>query len=154
MREKITPNEIKFELPKPEDINIEKTRGIPEWEDAYKKIKRALSIKKEGYNLYLIDTFSNDNIKSLMSFIEEEYKNLDSPKDICYVTLEDENKPEAIFVANGRGKKLKETVSNIKSSYLEVIDDFYSDSTNEEKDFLVEEVENKRNDYLNEIRIF
>ena len=36
MREKITPNEIKFELPKPEDINIEKTRGIPEWEDAYK----------------------------------------------------------------------------------------------------------------------
>ena len=151
MREKITPNEIKFELPKPEDINIEKTRGIPEWEDAYKKIKRALSIKKEGYNLYLIDTFSNDNIKSLMSFIEEEYKNLDSPKDICYVTLEDENKPEAIFVANGRGKKLKETVSNIKSSYLEVIDDFYSDSTNEEKDFLVEEVENKRNDYLNEL---
>lgn len=151
MREKITPNEIKFELPKPEDINIEKTRGIPEWEDAYKKIKRALSIKKEGYNLYLIDTFSNDNIKSLMSFIEEEYKNLDSPKDICYVTLEDENKPEVIFVANGRGKKLKETVSNIKSSYLEVIDDFYSDSTNEEKDFLVEEVENKRNDYLNEL---
>lgn len=151
MREKITPNEIKFELPKPEDINIEKTRGIPEWEDAYKKIKRALSIKKEGYNLYLIDTFSNDNIKSLMSFIEEEYKKLDSPKDICYVTLEDENKPEAIFVANGRGKKLKETVSNIKSSYLEVIDDFYSDSTNEEKDFLVEEVENKRNDYLNEL---
>lgn len=151
MREKITPNEIKFELPKPEDINIEKTRGIPEWEDAYKKIKRALSIKKEGYNLYLIDTFSNDNIKSLMSFIEEEYKKLDSPKDICYVTLEDENKPEVIFVANGRGKKLKETVSNIKSSYLEVIDDFYSDSTNEEKDFLVEEVENKRNDYLNEL---
>ena len=151
MREKITPNEIKFELPKPEDINIEKTRGIPEWEDAYKKIKRALSIKKEGYNLYLIDTFSNDNIKSLMSFIEEEYKNLDSPKDICYVTLEDENKPEVIFVANGRGKKLKETVSNIKSSYLEVIDDFYSDSTNEEKDFLVEDVENKRNDYLNEL---
>lgn len=151
MREKITPNEIKFELPKPEDINIEKTTGIPEWEDAYKKIKRALSIKKEGYNLYLIDTFSNDNIKSLMGFIEEEYKNLDSPKDICYVTLEDENKPEAIFVANGKGKKLKETVSNIKSLYLEVIDDFYSDSTNEEKDFLVEEVENKRNDYLNEL---
>ena len=46
MREKITPNEIKFELPKPEDINIEKTRGISEWEDAYKKIKRALKHKK------------------------------------------------------------------------------------------------------------
>ena len=69
-----------------------------------KKLKEHLSIKKEGYNLYLIDTFSNDNIKSLMSFIEEEYKNLDSPKDICYVTLEDENKPEAIFVANGKAK--------------------------------------------------
>ena len=63
--------------------------------------------------------------------------------------MEDENKPEAIFVANGKGKKLKETVSNIKKS--DVIDDFYSDSTNDEKDFLVEEVENKRNDYLNEL---
>ena len=34
-----------------------------------------------------------------------------------------------------------------KEEHEKVIDDFYSDSTNEEKDFLVEEVENKRNDY-------
>ena len=93
------------------------------------------------------DSFSKNKLKDLINFIEDEYKDLDPPKDICYVTLEDENKPEAIFVANGKGKKLKETVSNIKKSYLDVIDDFYSDSTNDEKDFLVEEVENKRNDY-------
>ena len=149
MKRELTPNEIKFDISI--DKNIEKSNNVPEYEDAFAKIKRALKITKEGYNLYLVDSFSKNKLKDLINFIEDEYKDLDPPKDICYVTLEDENKPEAIFVANGKGKKLKETVSNIKKSYLDVIDDFYSDSTNDEKDFLVEEVENKRNDYLNEL---
>ena len=42
-----------------------------------------------------------------------------------------------------KGKKLKETVDNIKNCYLEAIDDFYSDSTNDEKDYLVEEIQTK-----------
>ena len=29
---------------------------------------------------------------------------LDPPKDICYVTLEDENKPEAILLPMAKGK--------------------------------------------------
>ena len=134
MKRELTPNEIKFDISI--DKNIEKSNNVPEYEDAFAKIKRALKITKEGYNLYLVDSFSKNKLKDLINFIEDEYKDLDPPKDICYVTLEDENKPEAIFVANGKGKKLKETVSNIKKSYLDVIDDFYSDSTNDEKDFL------------------
>ena len=149
MKRELTPNEIKFDISI--DKNIEKSNNVSEYEEAFAKIKRALKITKEGYNLYLVDSFSKKKLKELINFIEDEYKELEPPKDICYVTLEDENKPEAIFVANGKGKKLKETVSNIKKSYLDVIDDFYSDSTNDEKDFLVEEVENKRNDYLNEL---
>ena len=147
MKRELTSKEIKFDISKTEYINDDSSNSISEYDDAFRKIKRALKITKEGYNLYLVDSFSKRSLKKIINFIEEEYRDLEPPKDICYVSLEDENKPEAIFVANGRGKKLKETVGNIKNSYLEAIDDFYSDSTNEEKDFLVEEVENKRNDY-------
>ena len=127
------------------------TNGIKEFNDAYKKIERAINIDKEGYNLYLIDTFSKDKLKELTAFIEKKYKDLEAPRDICYVTLEDVNRPEAIFVANGKGKKLKETVDDIKSCYLEAVDDFYRDSSNDEKDYLVADIQNKRNSYINQL---
>lgn len=151
MGRELAPSEIVFDLSLTENTNSEGSRSIPEIDSAYKKIGRALNIDKEGYNLYLIDSFSKDKLKEIVSYIEDQYKDLRTPKDICYVTLEETNKPEAIFVSNGKGKKLKETVSEVKNNYLEAIDDFYSDSTNDEKDFLIEEVQNKRNNYINDL---
>ena len=135
MKRELTPSEIKFKISVTDNEDKEGTKGISEFNNAYRKIERALSIDKEGYNLYLIDTFSRDKLNELIKFVEEKYKDLEAPRDICYVTLEDINKPEAIFVSNGQGNKLKEAVDNIKNSYLEAIDDFYSDSTNDEKDY-------------------
>ncbi|CUN95306.1 AAA family ATPase [Clostridium disporicum] len=151
MKRELAPSEIKFNIPLTESKLEENTKGIKEFDEAYKKIERAITIDKEGYNLYLIDTFSKDKLKDLTSFIENTYKDLEAPRDICYVTLEDVNKPEAIFVANGKGNKLKETVDEIKNSYLEVVDDFYGDSSNDEKDYLVEDIQNRRNNYLDEL---
>lgn len=151
MKRELTPSEIKFNISLTECKSDENTKGIKEFNEAYKKIERAITIDKEGYNLYLIDTFSKDKLKDLTSFIEDTYKDLEAPKDICYVTLEEVNRPEAIFVANGKGKKLKETVDNIKNSYLEVVDDFYGDSSNDEKAYLVEDIQNRRNNYLDEL---
>lgn len=151
MKRELTPSEIIFKLDEA-GINNEKcTNGIKEFNDAYKRIERAINIDKEGYNLYLIDTFSKDKLKELTTFIEKKYKDLEAPKDICYVTLEDVNRPEAIFVTNGKGKKLKETVEDIKNAYLEAVDDFYGDSNNDEKDYLVEDIQNKRNSYISEL---
>ena len=151
MKRELTPSEIMFKLEVTETDVDKGTKGIKEFNDAYKKVERAINIDKEGYNLYLIDTFSKDKLKELTAFIEKKYKDLESPRDICYVTLEDVNRPEAIFVANGKGKKLKETVDYIKSCYLEAVDDFYGDSSNDEKDYLVEDIQNKRNSYINEL---
>ena len=151
MKKELTPNEILFDLSIPEDDKFNDIQGIPEFNEAYKKISRALSIDKEGYNLYLIDSFSKDKLKELINYIEIKYKNLNSPKDICYVIIGDEKKPEAIFVSNGKGKKLKETVEEIKNAYLEIIDNFYKESTEEEKDFLVEEIQGRRNECINEL---
>ena len=151
MKRELTPSEIKFKLSITDSELDKGTKGIKEFNDAYKKIERAINIDKEGYNLYLIDTFSKDKLKELTAFIEDKYKDLEAPRDICYVTLEDINRPEAIFVANGKGKKLKETVDNIKNCYLEAVDDFYGDSSNDEKDYLVEDIQTRRNNYINEL---
>ena len=151
MKRKLTLEELKFNVNITESKESDYTNIIPQYKVAYKKIERALSIQKEGYNLYLIDSFSKGKIQELKNFIERKYKDLDAPKDICYVTLEDTNKPEAIFVSNSKGKILKEEVENIKSSYLEVIENFYSDSNDDEKDRLVEEIQSKRENYLNEL---
>ena len=151
MKKELTPKEILFKLSIQNSEELKNTEGIPEFNEAYKRISRALSIDKEGYNLYLIDSFSKDKLKELISYIEEEYKELNSPKDICYVTLGDEKRPEPIFVSNGKGSKLKETVENIKNSYLEIIDDFYRESTDDEKDFLVEEIQGRRNECITEL---
>lgn len=151
MKRELAPSEIVFNLSVTESENNEGTRNIPEIDAGYKKVGRALNIDKDGYNLYLIDSFSKDKLKEIINYIEEQYKDLKIPKDICYVTLEEINKPEAIFVTNGKGKKLKETVAEVKNCYLEVIDDFYSDSTNDEKDFLIEEIQNKRTNYINDL---
>ena len=151
MKRELTPSEIMFKLEVTDTDADKGTKGIKEFNDAYKKVERAINIDKEGYNLYLIDTFSKDKLKDLTTFIEKKYKDLEAPRDICYVTLEDVNRPEAIFVANGKGKKLKETVDDIKNCYLEAVDDFYGDSSNDEKDYLVEDIQNKRNSYINEL---
>lgn len=151
MKRELTPSEIKFKLSITDSELDKGTKVIKEFNDAYKKVERAINIDKEGYNLYLIDTFSKDKLKELTAFIENKYKDLEAPRDICYVTLEDINRPEAIFVANGKGKKLKETVDNIKNCYLEAVDDFYGDSSNDEKDYLVEDIQTRRNNYINEL---
>ena len=71
MKRELTPSEIMFKL-EVTDTDVERgTKGIKEFNDAYKRIERAINIDKEGYNLYLIDTFSKDKLKELTTFIEK-----------------------------------------------------------------------------------
>ena len=67
MKRELTPSEIKFNISLTECKSDENTKGIKEFNEAYKKIERAITIDKEGYNLYLIDTFSKDKLKDLTS---------------------------------------------------------------------------------------
>lgn len=150
MKRELTPKEVIFKIICNEDEG-KKEWVIPEIQDSYKRVGRALSIEKDGFNLYLIDSFSKDKLKHLIKYIEDQYKNLEPPKDICYVVLEDDKKPEAIFVENGNGKQLKDTVENLKRNYLESVEDFYNSSSNEKKDRLIDEIQLKRTKYINEL---
>lgn len=152
MKRELTPNEVLFKVDLNEgDDNKIRLKDIPEITSAYEKIKRAISIDEEGYNLYIIDSFSKDKLENLTKFIEKLYKSAEAPKDICYVTINDPKRPEPIFLTNGKGAKLKETIENIKNSYYEVAMEFYNTSSESEKDRIIDEVHSKRTNYIGEL---
>ena len=134
-----------------DDDNKIRLKDIPEITSAYEKIKRAISIDEEGYNLYIIDSFSKDKLENLTKFIENLYKSAEAPKDICYATINDPKRPEPIFLTNGKGAKLKETIENIKNSYYEVAMEFYNTSSESEKDSIIDDVHSKRTTYIGEL---
>ena len=134
-----------------DDDNKIRLKDIPEITSAYEKIKRAISIDEEGYNLYIIDSFSKDKLENLTKFIENLYKSAEAPRDICYATINDPKRPEPIFLTNGKGAKLKETIENIKNSYYEVAMEFYNTSSESEKDRIIDEVHSKRTKYIGEL---
>ena len=152
MKRELTPNEVLFNVDLNEDDdNKIRLKDIPEITSAYEKIKRAISIDEEGYNLYIIDSFSKDKLENLTKFIENLYKSAEAPRDICYATINDPKRPEPIFLTNGKGAKLKETIENIKNSYYEVAMEFYNTSSESEKDRIIDEVHSKRTNYIGEL---
>lgn len=151
MKRELTPSEVLFDVDLNEGDDKIKLKNIPEITSAYNKIKRAISIQEEGFNLYLVDSFSNEKVQNLIKFIEDLYSDAEAPRDICYVTLEDSAKPEPIFLNNGKGKDLKEAVENIKNSYYDIAIEFYNTSSESEKDNIIDEVHNKRSNYISEL---
>ena len=151
MRKELTSQEVKFNFKFKKSTLEGSVTMIPEIDGEYEKIGRALGIKKEGYNIYLIDSFSKEKLIKLQAYIREQYKYLEPPKDICYVVLEDRKKPEALFISNGNGNKLKDAVQEIRNNYIELVEEFYNSCTEDEKDELIEEIQSKRNSYISEL---
>lgn len=153
MKRKLTPKEVIYNF---EFGGISSKRGkciLPQYSEAYKKIKTALEIDKEGYNVYLVDDYSMDKVKTIIEYIENVLKYRDKPDDICYVVKNDEKKPIPIFVSNGLGKKFKTTLEEIQSSLIEYTFEFYNNSISKEKEKLVDTIQKKRNEIINNLII-
>ncbi|WP_291582912.1 AAA family ATPase [Clostridium sp. UBA6640] len=151
MKRKLTPKEVIYNF---EFGGISSKRGkciLPQYSEAYKKIKTALEIDKEGYNVYLVDDYSMDKVKTIIEYIENVLKYRDKPDDICYVVKNDEKKPIPIFVSNGLGKKFKTTLEEIQSSLIEYTFEFYNNSISKEKEKLVDTIQKKRNEIINNL---
>lgn len=149
MKRELTPQEIIYK----EDFtyqsaNDNSTNIIPEYLEIYKSIETALNINREGFNVYLVDSFSKEKLDNIISYIDTLLKKRDKPRDICYVTLEDVRYPKALFLNNGNGSILKERLEAIKNFYFDKIFLFYNSSTNKEKETIIEEIQKKRNDYI------
>ena len=151
MKKELNQSDILFhvDLNQGEDEFI--LKDIPKINAAYKKIKKAISINEDNYNLYLVDSFSRYRLNEVIKYIEDIYRDRKSPDDICYVTYEDNKKPKAIFLNNGNGLKLKDSIKKLKSKYFDAIYDFYNTDSDKEKDDIIEEVNTKRSAYITEL---
>ncbi|HII4513003.1 ATP-dependent protease [Clostridium perfringens] len=150
MRRELTPKEVIYN----EDFTngiVEKESYGNEYQGVFKKIDEALSINKEGFNVYLIDEFSKQKLKDIMVHLKEKMKSRGKPKDICYVTLEDIRVPKVIFLQNGMGEKLEETLEYLKSFYYDEIYAFYNSSINKEKEEIINDIQKKRNYYIGDL---
>lgn len=151
MKKELTPSEIIF-CPSCADI-IKKSNinRMPEFTSTLNKIKKGLSIQKDGYNIYYVDSFSKEKLNNLVEYVEGIYEKLPPPKDICYVTCQEQLDPIALFLPNGKGNLLKEMIEEIKGKYFECIIDFYSSSSDDEKEDIIEDISEKRNDYITKL---
>ncbi|MGU8353606.1 AAA family ATPase [Clostridium perfringens] len=150
MRRELTPKEVIYNEDFTSGIGEKESYGN-EYQGVFKKIDEALSINKEGFNVYLIDEFSKQKLKDIMVHLKEKMKSRGKPKDICYVTLEDIRVPKVIFLENGMGEKLEETLEYLKSFYYDEIYAFYNSSINKEKEEIINDIQKKRNYYIGDL---
>lgn len=151
MKKELTLKEIIYDLEYVNEGDGVTIKDIPEINTPYNEIKAALNIRRQGYNLYIIDSFSKDKIDGLVNFIDNEYKSLKPPSDICYATIKDIKSPFPIFVSNGKGKSLKKEIKKLKEEYMINFLEFFNMSSDDEKDEIVENIHLKRNKYIGEL---
>lgn len=150
MKKELTPKEIVFSAENVEVIenNSSRMNGL---KSTLNKIKKNLRIEKDGYNIYYVDSFSKDKLEELEEHIKNIFEELPPPKDICYVTTQEELKPVALFLQNGRGNLLKEMISDIKEKYFDCAVNFYNSSADDEKENIIESISEKRSDYITKL---
>lgn len=148
MKRELTPNEIIFSAVCNDITQQTNINRIPKNKTTLNKIKKALSVEKDGYNIYYVDSFSKEKLEDLIKYVESIYENKDKPQDICYVINGEPMTPIPLFVPNGKGRLLKEMLDDIKEKYIDCINDFYSSSSDEEKEEIIEDISEKRNNYI------
>ena len=151
MNKELTPNEIIFS-PICRDV-MKRNVGIKRSEKSVmlEKIRKALLIKKDGFNIYYVDSFSKEKIDELIQNIKKIYSKNNAPKDICYVTGENESEPCVLYLKNGYGTRLKEVIEEIKEKYYKCINDFYITSDLEDKEEIIKSINHQRNSYIAKI---
>ncbi|KGM97416.1 ATP-dependent protease [Clostridium novyi A str. 4552] len=152
MKVELSSHDVVYEF-KIDNLEVKEDKfNVPEYKrEVYKKIKTALEIDKEGYNVYLVDDFSKMKLKNIKKYIEEFYIGKNKPQDICYVIKEDAEKPYPIFLSGGKGYILKRTVNDLQKKYLNSIYNFYNGACIKEKDEIIDSIQSKRHKLVSEL---
>ena len=151
MKKELTPKEIIFCAGCADTTKKSNINRMNEITSTLNKIKNGLSIQKDSYNIYYVDSFSKEKLENLLDYITDIYEKFPPPKDICYVTSQDQLKPRTLFLPNGKGNLLKDMIDDIKERYFECAINFYSSSSDDEKEEIIEDISEKRNDYITKL---
>ncbi|MGK0467066.1 AAA family ATPase [Clostridium sp.] len=148
MKRELAPSEIIYEFDIA-DIRLKDSLDVmPQYLDVIENIKTALSIDKEGFNIYLIDDFSKEALNDIEKYVNGIFENRNKPMDICYVLYKDDKSPKPIFVSNGGGNKLKKVLQDIQNEYLECTFEFYNNSINKDKDDIQDNIQKQRTELI------
>ena len=147
-KKELTPNEIIFCPSCSEAMkNADNTKSLESYV-AFDKIKKALMIKKNGFNIYCVDSFSKEKIEALVEEVSKIYEAYNPPKDICYVTSKDALSPSIVKVESGKGHVLQKLLQDVKENYYECINEFYTTSNLTEKECIIEKINEERNNSI------
>lgn len=153
MKKELTPSEIIFcaSCTDTDANKRSKINRIPEFTSTLNKIRKSLNIEKNGYNIYYVDSFSKDKLNELIEYIKSIYESLPPPKDICYAISQEQTNPIVLFLPNGKGSLLKDAIDELKEKYFECIVNFYTSSADDEKEGIIEEISEKRTNYITKL---
>ncbi len=151
MKRVLKPSEVLYDFEIVEDREIEGEFILPQYKDAYNKIKTSLLLNGEGYNIYLVDEFCKDRVKHIISYVKHILTDGKPPKDICYVIKGNVKEPVPLFVNNGYGNKLKKVVDKIQEFYAESIFKFYNGVDNKEKEHLISTIKDRRSKIVGDL---
>ncbi len=151
MKRVLKPSEVLYDFEIVEDREIEGEFILPQYKDAYNKIKTSLLLNGEGYNIYLVDEFCKDRVKHIISYVKHILMDGKPSKDICYVIKGNVKEPVPLFVNNGYGNKLKKIVDNIQEFYAESIFKFYNGIDNKEKEHLISTIKDRRSKIVGDL---
>lgn len=151
MKKVLKPREVLYDFNINDNEKIEGEFILPQYTEAYKKIKTSLLLDSDGYNLYLVDEFSKSRVKHIISYVKDILKDKDPPRDICYVIKENPKEPIPIFVNNGYGNKLKYILDKVQDFYAESIFKFYNGLDNKEKEELINTIKDRRSKIIEDL---
>lgn len=154
MIKELTPSQVIYKFSKTDiskGLKGSTDDYIPNMDNIYDYINQSLNIKREGFNLFLIDNFSKEKLNEIIRAIDENLKRKDRPHDILYVSYENSREPKALKMPCGTGKLFVESIDRIKKKYQDVIFDFYNLSVDSKKDDIIDELQDKRNEFMDEL---
>lgn len=146
MKLELAAKEIVFKADIPKVKEEDRICNIPAYDEILDQISTYVSMKSDGYNIYLIDNYSKYKIENIIDAIKDSLRG-QKVKDICYVVMEDDKEPEPIIISKGGGTELKSALEEIQNSYSDLVYSFYN-NTLPQKDEIIKDIQKRRNDMI------
>lgn len=146
MKLELAAKEIVFKADIPKVKEEDRICNIPAYDEILDQISTYVSMKSDGYNIYLIDNYSKYKIENIIDAIKDSLRG-QKVKDICYVVMEDDKEPEPIIISKGGGTELKSALEEIQNSYSDLVYNFYN-NTLPQKDEIIKDIQKRRNDMI------
>ncbi|MCM1992695.1 AAA family ATPase [Oceanirhabdus seepicola] len=124
---------------------------LPEYNRVYNKIDLFLDVKKRGFNLFLVDKYSPEKLHNIVEYISNKLSDKGKPDDLCMIIRNSNSSPETISLPGGYGKKFVEVIENIQEEVYELVFSYYNELFLEKRDQLLEEIEDSREDLLEDL---